>query len=89
MALVATRTADAEFADLICDDPEWLRAEFDALISASFGGPPVPPPAAPPRVPPDRGWDHPGRRPQADHPATPARRTWATTGRGRQRAPPP
>jgi hypothetical protein len=34
--------ADARFADLLCEDPQWLRAEFDALISASFGKPPAP-----------------------------------------------
>lgn len=46
--------ADAMFADLIGEDPHLLRAEFDALISASFGKPPVPPPAHS-RVPPHPG----------------------------------
>lgn len=47
-----TPATDAEFADLICADPEWVRAEFDALIDAAFGDPPVgPAPPAPPRVP--------------------------------------
>jgi hypothetical protein len=50
LALYETETA---FADLICADPEWLRDEFDALVSASFGQPPAPPPPAPPQVPPD------------------------------------
>ncbi len=31
---LSTREAGAAFADLICDDPQWLDAEFDALISA-------------------------------------------------------
>ena len=54
---LSTREADAAFADLICDDPQWLDAEFDALISACFGEPPAPPAArappgpAPPRHP--------------------------------------
>ena len=37
---VSTREADAAFADLICADPQWLDAEFDALIAASFGSRP-------------------------------------------------
>jgi hypothetical protein len=42
------RGSDADFADLICSDDEWVRAEFDALVRASWG-PPVPPaPPAPP-----------------------------------------
>ena len=44
---LSTREADAAFADLICTDPQWLREEFDALISASFSEPPAPPPAPP------------------------------------------
>src|ERR1700722_2131240 len=49
---VPTRETDATFADLICADQQWLREEFDALISASFGEPPAPPRSAPPPVPP-------------------------------------
>jgi len=48
---------DDEFIDLICQDEELLRAEFDALIAASWlTPPPPPPPPAPPRPtpPPDR-----------------------------------
>ena len=33
---LATRDADTAFAELICADAQWLREEFDALISASF-----------------------------------------------------
>ncbi len=62
---LATREADAAFADLICADPQWLRAEFDALISASFGEPPAPPPPAPPRVPPRPRTPGPPTRPPA------------------------
>jgi hypothetical protein len=84
---LTTREADAAFADLICADPQWLREEFDALISASFNEPPVPPPPAPPRVPPRPGTPpHPSRRP-APGPAVmtiPAGRP----EHGRQRSPP-
>ncbi len=52
---LATYEAETAFADLICTDPEWLNEEFDALASASFGQPPVPPPPAPPQVSPDDG----------------------------------
>jgi hypothetical protein len=52
---LATHEADAAFADLICADQEWLRAEFDALISASFGAPPERQRPAPPPVPPSGG----------------------------------
>jgi hypothetical protein len=30
-----TRELDTAFADVICADPQWLREEFDELISAS------------------------------------------------------
>jgi hypothetical protein len=86
MAL-STREADAVFADLICDDPQWLDAEFNALISASFSEPPVPPPPAPPWLPP-----HPGTPPPPSR--QPSRGVTALTSRplgpasGRQRSPP-
>ena len=84
---LATRESNAVFADLICGDPQWLRAEFDALISASFSEPPAPPPPAPPRVPPRPGIPPPSsRRPP---PAQAAMTSPATgPGRGRQRSPP-
>jgi hypothetical protein len=41
MGELTTREADATFAELICADPQWLRAEFDALITAGFGAPPA------------------------------------------------
>jgi len=40
------RGFDEAFAELISGDPELVRAEFDALIGASFDEPP-PPPALP------------------------------------------
>jgi hypothetical protein len=60
----ATYGAETAFADLIYADPEWLRDEFDALVSASFGQPPSPPPPAPPQVPPDDGDRRAPSRPQ-------------------------
>ena len=64
--------ADAMFADLICKDPRWLRAEFGALISASFGKPPMPS-----RIPPHPG-SHAGasrcRRPGSAVPGAPVAR---------------
>ena len=41
MAL-STREADAAFADVVYADQQWVDAEFDALISASFSEPPAP-----------------------------------------------
>jgi hypothetical protein len=88
MALVATRTVDSEFADVICADPEWLRAEFDALMASAFGEPPAPPPPAPPRLPPDRDAWYPAAEAGGSCSAQPSRRRFAATWCGRQRAPP-
>lgn len=33
---------DREFIELICADPVWLRAEFDAIVAAD-GAPVLPP----------------------------------------------
>ena len=79
--------ADTRFADLICEDPQWLRAEFDALISASFGEPPAAPPPAPSRVPPRPGSPcPPSRRRRLDHAVINA--PVARPARRRQRSPP-
>jgi hypothetical protein len=85
---VTTRDADMAFADLICADTQWLREEFDALVTASFGQPPAAPPPAPPRVPPHRrhsaspGWRQSRSRPAASTgPVT-------APGHHRQRSPP-
>ena len=85
---LATRDANAAFAELICADAQWLREEFDALIAASFSQPPAAPPPAPPRVPPphactgppDRSWLPPAA-PASTFPRTPP-------GPRRQRSPP-
>ena len=52
---LSTREAGVAFADVVYADQQWVDAEFDALISASFSEPPAPPPPAPPRVPPQPG----------------------------------
>jgi len=85
---VSTREADAAFADLICADPQWLDAEFDALIAASFGEPPAQPPPAPPRVPPGPGSTPPPSPDPASGPAATASPAAAGPGHGRQRSPP-
>jgi hypothetical protein len=53
-------SASSEFAELVCADPDWVRAEFDAIVAANFD--PSPPhqrrpprpdssgPTAPPRA---------------------------------------
>ncbi len=84
---LATREADTAFADMICADPQWLREEFDALISASFSQPPVPPPPAPPRVPPRGHWRPPSRPRPWLLPAAAASAS-AAPGHRRQRSPP-
>jgi hypothetical protein len=78
---LTTREAGAAFADVVYADQQWVDAEFDALISASFSEPPAPPPPAPPRIPPP-----PSRRP----PLAQAAMTYPATGpgHGRQRSPP-
>jgi hypothetical protein len=85
---LATRDADAAFAELICADAQWLREEFDALIAASFSQPPAAPPPAPPRVPPPRGRPGPPSR-RLPRPGPPALTPPVTTpGQRRQRSPP-
>jgi hypothetical protein len=59
---LAMYEAETAFAELVRADPEWLRDEFDTLVSASFGQPPAPPPPAPPQVPPDDGDQRPPYR---------------------------
>jgi hypothetical protein len=82
---VSTREAGAAFADIVYADQQWVDAEFDALISASFSEPPAPPPPAPPRVPP-----RPGIPPSRLPAPGPAAATFPATGpeHGRQRSPP-
>jgi hypothetical protein len=65
----STREAGAAFADVVYADQQWVDAEFDALISASFSEPPAPPPPAPPRVPPAPAAPPPPSRRPAPGPA--------------------
>ncbi|HVV08409.1 hypothetical protein [Amycolatopsis sp.] len=44
------------FAELVCADTQWLRAEFAAIVAANFGAP------APPPLRPRRGCTGPRRR---------------------------
>lgn len=61
------RGFDEAFTELISGDPELVRAEFDALIGASFDEPPPPPaPPAPSAAQPTPS------HPQSDTSPTPA-----------------
>jgi hypothetical protein len=86
---LSTREADVAFADVVYADQQWVDAEFDALISASYGEPPAPPPPAPPRVPPSPGIPRPPSRRPAPGPAATTPSVAAGPEHGRQRSPPP
>ena len=89
MGELTTREADATFAEMICADPQWLRAEFDALIMAGFGAPPAwPHPPAPPQVPGGRTPANPFPPPWRSTRPAPAARA-ARQRHRRQRSPPP
>jgi hypothetical protein len=85
---MCTRSADISesFIELVCQDEEWLRAEFDALIAAGWDTPSQSPPTAPraerPRPPGRPGPAHsaPGFRP--------ARSCSPRPSTGRSRSPP-
>ena len=80
-------TVTSGFAELVYADPAWLRAEFDAIMTANFGDAPLTPPR--PR-PSSAGPQRPGRRPAGVHLA--GRRLAGVMpvarGRYRQRSPP-
>jgi hypothetical protein len=60
---------DEAFTDLVTNDPDWVRDEFDALIGANFTEPPQPP------APPAPSTDQPQPPPEpADHDQTPSNR---------------
>jgi hypothetical protein len=84
---LSAREAAAAFADVVYADQQWVDAEFDALISASFSEPPAPPPPAPPRVPPPPGIPSPPSRLPVPVPAD-ATSPAAGPEPGRQRSPP-
>ncbi|MGW0515779.1 hypothetical protein [Crossiella sp. NPDC003009] len=86
-------TGRAGFADLICADPAWLHAEFDAIIAANFGvaagqpplrGSPRPAPEARDRPGDQTQGRGPAARTSPDDLARTARRV-----RARERSPPP
>lgn len=45
---MVAQTLDEEFLSLLCEDEELVRAEFDAIIEANWGEPPLPPAPRPP-----------------------------------------
>jgi hypothetical protein len=85
-AAAGTAVRDA-FVDLICQDDDLVRAEFDALVAASWHTPPGPPPPAPPRRPPPGA--APPATPVVDGGRLPAGRAPARRHGRRQRSPPP
>jgi hypothetical protein len=65
------RGFDEAFTEIISSDPDLVRAEFDALIGASFDDPPPPPaPPAPSAAEPERTPPHPGAAPATSPRAT-------------------
>jgi hypothetical protein len=85
---MAAREASSALAGLICADPQWLDAEFSALVAASFGKPPAPPPPALPQVPADPGGPTPPSRQPVPGPAVTACPVgWPEDAQ--QRSPPP
>ncbi|SFR03507.1 hypothetical protein SAMN04488564_102338 [Lentzea waywayandensis] len=40
---MVARTLDEEFLALVCEDEDLVRAEFDAIIEAGWGEPPLSP----------------------------------------------
>src|ERR1700749_4851105 len=61
----AGTTATTGFAELVCSDPAWVDAEFDAIMTANFGVLPAWPPPLPPQPRPGAtGPRHPGRAPR-------------------------
>jgi hypothetical protein len=87
IGMTSTRATGATFADIVYADQQWVDAEFAALISASFSGPPALPPPAPTRVPPHPGTPPPTSRQPAPGQAAAISRP-AGPGDGRPRSPP-
>lgn len=77
---------DEAFTDLVCGETDWVRAEFDALVEASFGRPAGPVRHSPPVVGP---LPTPARLADRPRPAEPATRHPGRTPEARTRAPPP
>jgi hypothetical protein len=87
-------TDQGGFADLVCAEPAWVRAEFDAIIAANFGTgteQPEVPPCRPPRPARDRRARPDGAGRWLDPPAWARRGDLARTARragARERSPP-
>jgi len=82
----ALDAVDEEFFALVYADPQWLRAEFDAIVAADWGSPP-------PEIPTPRGGaEHPARGVGPEHPRVttpPSRGRYTIRDRGaRTRSPP-
>jgi hypothetical protein len=85
LAAEAAVGTDEAFVDLVCADDDLVRAEFEAIIAASWPALPVDPDPVPSPMPRD-----------PERPATAGRRELGTVGRGRsgdaarsrQRSPP-
>ncbi|WP_432876975.1 hypothetical protein ACQPYH_27735 [Kribbella sp. CA-245084] len=72
------------FWDVVCDDPEMLRAEFDDLIATSWDDSPPSPPTRPRRPEPKPG----PSRPPAPAPSRSLTRRPLRDAEARQRGPP-
>jgi hypothetical protein len=62
---MTAQTLEEEFLALVCEDENLVRAEFDEIIAANWGEPPLPPPPRRPvpstpyrNVPRPHGRDH-------------------------------
>jgi hypothetical protein len=83
--MTATRES-ADFLALVCADEDWLRAEFDEIVAASWGSAPPPRPRPRPQGRPPAGPDPGAAAP--DPPAPTGRVERNAELRARQRAPP-
>jgi len=85
---LGSEAAAAQFWALICDDEEWLRAEFDGIVSEPAEHPTSPPPARGIAVDQDRSTRSPWRKDHTGH--TPRSMSQRRPGRnpGHQRSPP-
>jgi hypothetical protein len=88
MTTTTPRPTEADvFAELVYDDVELVRAEFDALIAACWESPSEPPLGKP--CPPDGGWAGRPPLPIPRRPGLPAAPALHRPPEGRQRGPPP
>jgi hypothetical protein len=88
MTTTAPRSTEADvFVELVYDDAELVRAEFDALIAACWESPCEPPLGK--ACPPDGGWAGRPSLPALQRPGLPAAPARRHQPEGRQRGPPP